>query len=217
MYLILDFDSTIIQTESLDVLAEICNCSIAIQSEIRRITNLGMQGDISMHESLRRRFQLLNASIDDIPLLTERLAQNISPSIYALKNLSKIFPDKCYVVSSGFMEYILPICSKIGFKENQIVANEFIVSNNKIVDFRKDLAISEDRAKVKVVNNLQLKEYICMIGDGYTDLEVKLFGEADFFIAFTESVYRENVVNQSDIECKSFLEVVNCLNSLHEH
>ena len=55
MNLVIDFDSTIIQAESLDILAAVCNRSETIQEEIKHITNLGMNGEISIQESLSQR------------------------------------------------------------------------------------------------------------------------------------------------------------------
>jgi hypothetical protein len=47
-----------------------------------------------------------------------------------------------------------------------------------------------------------------MIGDGYTDLEAKLEGAVDYFIGYTETVYRDNIVERADAVCSDFYEVV---------
>lgn len=212
MNLVFDFDSTIIQAESLDILAEICNCSSEVREEISNITNLGMQGEISMQDSLSRRIRLLNASIHDMPSLVARLIQAISPSFDALKDFINTRNDNCYVISGGFMEYISPICKKIGFQESHIIANQFVVEGERIIDFRKDLAISENLGKVKALRNLSLQSPICMIGDGYTDFETKKEGVVDYFVAFTESVYRKNIVDKADVVCNNFFEVIDFVN-----
>ena len=61
MNVVLDFDSTLIQVESLDILAAVCNRSETTQEEIKHITNLGMNGEISIQESLSQRIKLINA------------------------------------------------------------------------------------------------------------------------------------------------------------
>ena len=212
MYFILDFDSTIIQAESLDVLAEICGCSADVRGEIALITDLGMKGEISIQDSLSRRIRLINANINDMSELIARLRPFISPSLNALKSLRDIFPEKCFVISGGFMEYILTLCLELGFKEDRIIANQFVVKDDRIVDFNRDLTIAQNLGKVRVIRELNLQEPICMIGDGYTDFETKREGCVDYFLAFTETVYRHNVVLEADTVCKNFYEVINFFN-----
>jgi len=64
---IFDFDSTFIQVEALDVLCEVIyeNNSTGQQvlNEIQRLTNLGMEGKLSLKESLTKRIDLLQAIV----------------------------------------------------------------------------------------------------------------------------------------------------------
>ena len=208
MNLVIDFDSTIIKTESLDVLASVCNRSKTIQEEIKHITNLGMNGEISIQESLSKRIKLISASQSDLNELIVRINSFISPSIDALIEMKSIFPKNCYIVSGGFLEYIVPVCKRIGFLETNIIANQFVLIDDKIIDFNRNLSISQKMGKVKAINALNLSRPIYMIGDGYTDLETKLEGAVDYFIGYTETVFRENVVKQADAVCSDFYEVV---------
>jgi D-3-phosphoglycerate dehydrogenase len=208
MNVVLDFDSTIIQAESLDVLASVCNRSETIQEEIKHITSLGMIGEISIQESLSQRIKLINASQSDLNELIVRLNSFISPSIDALIEMRSIFPKNCYVVSGGFLEYIIPVCKRIGFLEANIIANQFMAKDNKIIDFNRNLPISQSKGKAKAINALNLSRPIYMIGDGYTDLETKLEGAVDNFIGYTETVYRDSIVERADSVCSDFYEVV---------
>lgn len=208
MNLVIDFDSTIIQAESLDILAAVCNRSETIQEEIKHITNLGMNGEISIQESLSQRVKLINASQSDLNELIVRLNSVVSPSIDALIEMKSIFPKKCYVVSGGFLEYIIPVCKRIGFLEANIIANQFMVKDNKIIDFNRNLPISQNMGKAVAINALNLSRPIYMIGDGYTDLETKLEGAVDYFIGYTETIYRNNIVERADAVCNDFYEVV---------
>ena len=78
-YFIIDFDSTFIKNESLDILFEISdpNNNDKIR-EIKKITDLGMNGHISFSESLKRRIKLLEASRKDI----DKAVNNISCLLY---------------------------------------------------------------------------------------------------------------------------------------
>ena len=66
-YFIIDFDSTFIKNESLDILFEISdpNNNNKIR-EIKKITDLGMNGHISFSESLKRRIKLLFKQATDL-------------------------------------------------------------------------------------------------------------------------------------------------------
>lgn len=208
MNVVIDFDSTIIQAESLDILAAVCNRSETIQEEIKHITNLGMIGNISIQESLSQRVKLINASLSDLNELIVRLNSSISPSIDALIEMKSIFPKNCYIVSGGFLEYIVPVCKHIGFLESNIIANQFVLNDDKIVDFNRNLPISQNKGKALAINALNLSRPIYMIGDGYTDLEAKLESAVDYFMGYTETVYRDSIVERADAVCSDFYEVV---------
>ena len=82
--LILDFDSTIVSVESLDLLAEI---SLAKhpereqrQQKIEELTKLGMEGKLDFRESLLQRIALLDANKSHLETLVKRLQKSISPS-----------------------------------------------------------------------------------------------------------------------------------------
>ena len=53
----------------------------AIIEQIKEITNLGIDGEISFTESLERRIRLLKAHKNDLAELVKRLSAKVSPSI----------------------------------------------------------------------------------------------------------------------------------------
>src|SRR3989338_4121409 len=67
-YFIIDFDSTFIQTEGLEELAEVVlkdnPKKEEILEEIKKITNLGMEGKIGFRESLKKSFKKENFSLN---------------------------------------------------------------------------------------------------------------------------------------------------------
>jgi D-3-phosphoglycerate dehydrogenase / 2-oxoglutarate reductase len=80
----IDFDSTIISGEILDILADISLANHPNKSEIcqkiAHITELGMTGHISFSESLSSRIALLQASHHHILLCINRVQPLISRS-----------------------------------------------------------------------------------------------------------------------------------------
>lgn len=209
MNIIIDFDSTIIQGEGLDILSEICfNGNTSKVKEIEELTNSGMNGSISMQESLLKRIKLLKATKQDIDLLSKKLIELISPSIHSLRAYSFLFPQNTYVVSGGFIDYVLPVCRILGIYDSQIVANKFIYDGVNIIGFDSEISVSKSNGKSKAVKDFNLAGSVFIVGDGYTDYEVKLDGCADYFIAFTETVKRDKVIDKADFVASNFNEVV---------
>ena len=89
---IFDFDSTFIKVEALDVLCEVIyQNSVAgeqILSEIQRLTDLGMEGKLSLKESLTKRIHLLQANRDHLGTVIEEL-KAIKNSNHPLINQAK--------------------------------------------------------------------------------------------------------------------------------
>ena len=79
--------------------------------------------------------------------------------------------------------------SFINISKENIFANEFIYDdNNNIVSINDDNPLSKDKGKVEIAKKISGQNII--IGDGYTDYEVKKFGYAEKFIQFSENINR---------------------------
>ena len=87
---IFDFDSTFIQVEALDVLCEVVYENNPngphVLSEIQRLTDLGMEGKLSLKESLTQRIQLLKANRDHLSLVIDALRSKVSDSVVRNKS-----------------------------------------------------------------------------------------------------------------------------------
>ncbi len=208
-FLIVDFDSTFVQVETLDELAAIALAehpeSERVIEKIRTITAQGMDGKISLAESLAERLKLLSANKKHIEQLVSSLADKVSPSFKRNAVFLEQFADSIYIVSSGFKEYILPIVSKFGIKEDHVFANTFTYDEaGNINGLDASNPLCQDQGKVRVVNNLNLEGSVWAVGDGITDYEIRAAGAADIFYAFTENVERASVTAKADVVIKNF-------------
>ncbi|WP_421765620.1 phosphoglycerate dehydrogenase [Ekhidna sp.] len=207
-YFIIDFDSTFTQVEALDVLAEISlkdneNQANAIE-EIKSITDQGMDGCMSFRESLKKRLDIVNANQKDLPELVDRLSKLVSPSFQRNTAFIDKYRDQIYIVSNGFKDFIVPIVSKFGIKEENVFANEFIYNEaGAIIGFNEENMLSANNGKPNQIASLNLKGEVFVLGDGYTDYEIKKAGLAHKFYAFTENVRREKILNEADHEAPS--------------
>ena len=109
------------------------------------------------------------------------------------------FGDSIYIISNGFKEFIEPVVTEYGIKANNILANEFVFdSNGKVTGFDKENPLSANNGKVEQLKRLNLPGDVYVIGDGYTDYEIKHAGLANKFYAFTENVERGRVLEKAD-------------------
>ncbi|MDQ2658437.1 MAG: phosphoglycerate dehydrogenase [Bacteroidota bacterium] len=202
-YFVIDFDSTFTKVEAFDVLADI---SLADHPEreqrkqqIHQITNQGMDGTISFRESLEKRLDLLSPSRQHLNPLIQRLKGSVSESFKRNKEFFQNYADNIYIISNGFREFIEPIVTEFGIKPQNILANEFrFDERGKVIGFDVDNPLSANGGKVEQLKKLNLPGDVYVIGDGYTDYEIKLAGLANKFYAFTENVERENVKSKAD-------------------
>ena len=167
--------------------------------EIQRITNLGIDGDISFTESLEKRIKLLNAHKDDLEGLVAELRQKISKSIASNKEFFEKFSDDIYVISCGFKEFIDPIVEEYNIPSNRVYANTFEFDDEgNIVGFDEKNVLSTHNGKIECLRQMGLEGEVQVIGDGYSDYVMREAGIADKFFAYTENVHREKAANNAD-------------------
>ena len=202
-YYIIDFDSTFTQVEGLDELANIALAGSPqrenIVKQIRELTEKGMNGEMSFAEGLRRRIELLSANRSHIDTLVDFLRTKISNSFARNRAFLTEYADNILIISSGFKEFIVPIVTEMGLKEENVYANTFVFDEkDNIIGVDETNVLSKDKGKVKLLESLHLEGEVCAIGDGYTDYELRSSGLATRFYAFTENVERQKVVDVAD-------------------
>ncbi|MBN7816685.1 phosphoglycerate dehydrogenase [Algoriphagus pacificus] len=217
---IIDFDSTFTQVEALDILGEI---SLENDPErdsklqaIKDITDKGMEGSLTFRESLEKRIEILQATQNQIDDLITALKRKVSKSFERNKEFLQDNAEDIFIISNGFKDFIIPIVGDYGIKKENVFANEFVYdSNGKIVDFNRENPLSSNNGKAETIKRINLEGDIYVIGDGYTDYEIKASGLANKFYAFTENVSRPRVTSQADHIAPSLDEIlyINNLNT----
>lgn len=202
-YFVIDFDSTFTKVEALDVLAEISLQHHPEKEErIRRIkalTDAGMDGSLSVRESLQQRLDLLEAREEHMEELVKRLREQVSDSFRRNKDFIAAFNDKIYIISNGFRDFIEPVVAPYGITSEHVFANSFVYDpEGNVVGFDLENTLSGNGGKVAQLRQLDIDGEVYVIGDGYTDYEIKAAGLANRFYAFTENVERNNVMDKAD-------------------
>ncbi len=217
---IIDFDSTFTQVEALDILGEISLLNdperdVKLQA-IKDITDKGMEGNVTFRDSLIQRIDILKANKSQIKDLIAALKKKVSKSFERNKEFLQDNSDNIYIVSNGFKDFIIPIVGDYGIHQDNVFANEFVYDeSDNIVDFNRENPLSQNNGKAETIKKINLEGEIYVIGDGYTDYEIKKSGLANKFYAFTENVNRPKVTKEADHIAPSLDEIlyVNNLNT----
>jgi D-3-phosphoglycerate dehydrogenase / 2-oxoglutarate reductase len=205
---IIDFDSTITKVEGLDQLAAIALAQSPdgdkVVQQIKELTDAGMNGELSLSESLSKRMSLLNANKKHVEALVDFLFDHITDSFERNKKFLTEYADQILVVSSGFKDFIVPIIEHLGLKPENVYANTFLYNEQgDITGVDQTNVLSQTGGKINLVKSLNLDAHVSVIGDGFTDYEIKQSGLADRFYAFVENVERQKVVDVADFTIKT--------------
>ncbi|MFD2201290.1 phosphoglycerate dehydrogenase [Shivajiella indica] len=221
---IIDFDSTFTQVEALDVLGEITLKDDPKKEDklqaIKDITDMGMDGSLNFRESLERRLDILRPNKNQITELIHALKPKVSKSFRRNKEFLEEHADDIIIISNGFKDFIAPIVADYGIKTDNVFANDFIYDDSgKVIDFNRENVLSRNGGKSETIKRLNLQGDIYVIGDGYTDYEIKAAGLANKFYAFTENVKRAKVTSKADHIAPSLDEIlyVNKMNKKYSY
>ncbi len=209
---IFDFDSTLVRVEALDELADIALAGVPdrqVQLErIRQVTRLGMEGAMSIEQSLQSRLALLSLRPEMIPALIERLVANFTPSFWRLRDRLAMMRDQIWVVSGGCHEWIEPTVSRLGLRTDQVIANRLRRRSDGTLELDPHSPCAVDHGKATAIMARNLAKPRIMVGDGMTDWQVRELNACETFVCFTEVVHRESVATKADAVAASLEEVL---------
>ena len=162
-----DMDSTLIQTEVIDELAELAG----VGAEVKAITESAMQGEIDFNESFKRRMCLLKG-------LSEEVLHNVAVNLPITKGARRLIDTlksygfKTAILSGGFTYFGHYLQKELGI--DYVYANQLeikdgvltggyigeIVDGNKKAEYLKEIAVRE---------GINISQTIA-VGDGANDL-----------------------------------------------
>lgn len=202
---VFDVDSTLINEEAIEVLAE----EAGVRSEVADITAAAMRGELDFSQSLRRRVEML-AGIPQSKL--DLVQTRLTLTQGALELVSAIHQKGgvAAAVSGGFHQLLEPI--RLALSLDFVKANQLEVVAGKLTG--KVLEPIVDRvAKAeylqKLQNELELsKESTIAVGDGANDIE--MIQRAGLGIAFcAKQILREHA--DVSIDTRDLAEIIKFL------
>ncbi len=174
-----DMDSTLIQTECIDQLAE---CA-GVGDKVREITERAMRGEIDFTESFRERVALLKGlDVNVMEGIAERLP--ITEGVGRMMEVLKRTGYKTAILSGGFTFFGDYLKRKFGF--DYMYANELEIKDGKLTGrYVGDVVDGRRKAEllrlIAQVENVDMAQTIA-VGDGANDLP--MLSAAGLGIAF---------------------------------
>lgn len=210
---VFDFDSTLVAFETLEALADQVLGRAPdrdrIIADIARLTDQAMAGEIAFGEALHARLALLPLTRDDVTALADRAVEAMTPSVRRNLAFFRDNAERIVILSGGFRDIIAPVAEALGVPASRVLANDLVYdAAGRVTGVDDGNPLAGPDGKVRALRALKLTGPVVMVGDGWTDAEVRLGGLADRFYAFTEVARRDRVVAAADFEAGSIDELL---------
>ena len=164
---VFDMDSTLIQGEAIDELADMAG----IGEQVTQITEAGMQGKIDFKESLTQRVALLKGLEENV---LSSVAQNLVMTEGAERVVGKLkqLGYKIGIISGGFEYFGKYLQKKLGL--DYVFTNHLEIVNGKLTGkIKGDIIDGPKKAEIlrtiAQVENISLQQTVA-VGDGANDL-----------------------------------------------
>ena len=192
-FVFFDVDSTLVTIEGIDVLAN-------GNSEIVRLTEAAMNGEIPLDAVYGKRLEIIKPTRADVEALGARyvasLVDGAAETIAALQNAGV----DVQLVTAGIAQAIAPLAAKLNITPRAVhaVPLEFDAAGN-YVDFDRRSLLARRGGKELVVRSIlaRAKGKAAFVGDGVSDLETKPV--VDLFIGFGGIAVRERVRSEAHV------------------
>jgi len=166
--LLADMDSTMIQQECIDELADLAG----VGTQVKGITAKAMNGELDFEQALRARVALLEgqpASIIDQALKTRIFFTAGGAELLATMKANGAYTA---LVSGGFTAFTQPVSQHLGFHEHH--ANQLLVDHGVVTGQVSDPILGQ-QAKVEALERLTAQlsitaQDVLAVGDGANDL-----------------------------------------------
>lgn len=210
---LLDFDSTLVAAESLEVMADACLPDdaegAARRARMHALTEAAMEGRMDFGVALAERLALLDMGREHLPEIIERLRRAVSASFRDNRAFLAANAEQIHVLSAGFEELIVPIIEELGLLARNVHANRLRFNDEgRLIGCDAGNPLAHAGGKVELLRTLALPQPCVLVGDGWSDLEVAEAGLVQRFYAYAEHVRREAVLDRAERHAPNFDEVL---------
>src|SRR6478609_4605382 len=167
--IVMDVDSTLIQDEVIDLLAERAGCA----AEVAKVTAAAMAGELDFTASLRERVSLL-AGLPESVLAEVRAGLRLTAGARTLIGTLSGLGYKSGIVSGGFIQVIEPLAAELGI--DYVAANELEIVAGKLTG-RLAGPVVDRSGKADALRRFAAEAGVPLsqtvaVGDGANDLDM---------------------------------------------
>lgn len=193
---VLDFDSTLIDRESLE---EILRPRLAdrpdLRAKLRAITDLGMAGRVSFGESLRRRLAILAPTRAAIRRFSATAHRHLTRGMADLVSDLRARRVGVSIVSGAPRDAILPLARRLRVPAHRVHGVRPRWSRDgRFLGLRPTDPFAKSKALGLARPSKTWSRPRIAVGDGATDLALLRRGVVDHFVAFTEHARRKAIL-----------------------
>jgi len=167
--IVMDVDSTLIQDEVIDLLADRAGCA----EEVAKVTAAAMGGELDFTASLRERVSLLDG-LPAVVLDEVRTGLRLTAGARTLIGTLRGLGFKSGIVSGGFIQVIGPLAAELGI--DYVAANELEISAGKLTG-RLTGPVVDRAGKADALRRFAAEAGVPLsqavaVGDGANDLDM---------------------------------------------
>jgi phosphoserine phosphatase len=189
---VFDMDSTLIQGEVVDELAEL----LGKKEEVAALTKRAMEGQMDFQESLIRRVGLLKGlARKDLDTVYSKI--QLTPGAERLVKVLKRLGYRIAIISGGFTYFVERLKNELGI--HYAYANSLELENDMVTGRLQGLIV-DGRRKADLLELLAQQEGIPLdqviaVGDGANDMQ--MLKKAGLGIAFNAKAFTKSMVGTS--------------------
>ena len=196
--IIFDLDSTLVNIEGLDWLAE----NKGVNNEVALLTLKSMNGELKLEDVFSRKMELIKPSYDDLISLGNKYCQSLTPGTKEVISIIRFFKKEIWILTGNFDPAVSILAGYLEIPAKNVINNSIcFYTNGKYKSYDNTGNLSNNFGKKLILQKMRKGNRIVYIGDSAVDVKAK--NAVDLFIGFGGVIHRDFVKKNSDIYISS--------------